>query len=56
MKILRSQFKKKVSEYAPDSAALVQPNSSNTGLKKTPKEYIYPHFIAKIIEESNTTK
>ena len=47
-KILKTAFKIRFSEYAPAVADLVEPNSVNTGLRKTPKLYCAPNAIISI--------
>ena len=42
-------------EKAPEVTALVQPNSSNNGLKKTPKELYAAHDTKKIKKAAITT-
>jgi hypothetical protein len=43
------------SEKAPEVMALVQPNSSNIGLKKTPKTKYKPHETTMIKKAPATT-
>jgi len=42
-------------EKAPEVTALFQPNSSNNGLKKTPKELYVAHDTTKIKKAAITT-